>query len=442
MSKIRFTEEQIKEISENKNVKRISELSITYEDEFKLRFMEEYLNGKSARKIFKENGFNIEDLGSKRIEQCTARWRKDYEQDGILGLKDNRKINSGRKRNRELSSEEIISKQEARIRLLEEEVNILKKLDKSERRLVRGSKGLREQEIFELIHSTVNKNNYKGLTKYFCGLLGVSKSGYYRHLNTIETRNIRENKDIEDSRVILKAFNKRGYKKGSRGIKMVLENDFGVIYSRKKIQRVMRKFDIKCPYRKANPYRRMAKATKEHCVVSNTLKRKFKQEEPGKVCLTDITYIKFGGDKTAYLSVVKDGSTNEILAYHVSNKITLDIATSTIEKLISNKKVILKPDAFIHSDQGFHYTSPKFQQLLKFNGLSQSMSRRGNCWDNAPIESFFGHFKDEVDLKSCTTLNQLKHKINHYMHYYNNYRFQWNLKKMTPVQYRNHLLSF
>jgi putative transposase len=106
----------------------------------------------------------------------------------------------------------------------------------------------------------------------------VSKSGYYSHLKTVEARNAREYKDIDDSVLILKAFNKPGYKKGSRGIKIILENDFGVIYSRKKVGRIMRKFGIKCTYRKANPYRRMAKATKEHCVVPNTLNRKFKQE--------------------------------------------------------------------------------------------------------------------------------------------------------------------
>jgi putative transposase len=143
----------------------------------------------------------------------------------------------------------------------------------------------------------------------------------------------------------------------------------------------------------------------------------------------------------AYLSIIKDRSTNEILAYHVSDRITLDIATNIIEKLMKNKKIKLHKEAFIHSDQGSHYTSPRYQKLLKNYGLSQPMSRRGNCWDNAPQESFFGHFKDEVDYKSSTSLNQLINKINHYIVYYNNYRYQWNLKKMTPIQYRNHLLS-
>ena len=86
----------------------------------------------------------------------------------------------------------------------------------------------------------------------------------------------------------------------------------------------------------------------------------------------------------AYLSAIKDASTNEVLAYHVSERITLDIATKTIHKLMNNKKISLHSDAFIHSDQGSHYTSPRYQKLLKKYELRQSMSRRGNCWDNAP----------------------------------------------------------
>lgn len=80
-------------------------------------------------------------------------------------------------------------------------------------------------------------------------------------------------------------------------------------------------------------------------------------------------------------------------------------------------------------------------KMVKKFGLGQSMSRRGICWDNAPQESFFGHFKDEAYIKSCETLNELKREVKRYMIYYNNNRYQWNLKKMTPVQYRNHLLD-
>lgn len=95
----------------------------------------------------------------------------------------------------------------------------------------------------------------------------------------------------------------------------------------------------------------------------------------------------------------------------------------------------------LHSDQGVHYTSPKFHQLLKRYNIQQSMSRRGNCWDNAPQESYFGHMKDELNLDTCFTFRDVCNEIKDYIDYYNNFRYQWNLKKMTPVSYRNHLLA-
>ena len=143
----------------------------------------------------------------------------------------------------------------------------------------------------------------------------------------------------------------------------------------------------------------------------------------------------------AYLSTIKDASTNEILAHNLSNNITLDIAIDTIHKLMNNTKFKLHKDAFIHSDQGAHYTSPRSQKLLKSKNLGQSMSRRGNCWDNAPQESFFGHMKDEINYRSCTTFEELKGIIDNYINYYNNYRYQWNLKRLTTVKYRNQLLA-
>ena len=99
----------------------------------------------------------------------------------------------------------------------------------------------------------------------------------------------------------------------------------------------MKKYNIICPIRKANPYRRMVKATKEHRVVPNILNRNLNKNIPGKVLLTDITYLSYGKGQMAYLSTIKDASTNEILAYNLSNSLTLDIATDTINKLIKNR---------------------------------------------------------------------------------------------------------
>ena len=440
MTKQLLTQKQIEQLQKNPHVVKVSERTITYADAFKSQFIDEYLAGKTPRQIFREYGFDVEILGRKRIEQASSRWRKAYEKNGLIGLTDTRKTSSGRPLKRELTMAEILERQAARIELLEGQVEMLKKLEATERRLLSDSQKLSTTKVFQLISDTLTQFPFKRMVTYFCELLNVSRSGYYNYLTTIEARTTREQKDLAARDFILKAFNRRGYKKGSRSIKMTLEQDLGIVMNRKKIQRIMRKYGIVCPHRKPNPYKQLAKATKEHTVVPNKLKRQFKQGVPGKVLLTDISYLPYAGGM-AYLSTIKDGSTNEILAYHVSDRITLDLATETIRKLIRNKRVKLHPEAFIHSDQGVHYTSPKFQKLLKHYKLGQSMSRRGNCWDNAPQESFFGHLKDEVDFSTTKTLQEVRNKIDHYMVYYNNYRYQWNLKKMAPVQYRNHLLA-
>lgn len=136
MSKILFTKEDIINLKKNINILRVSERSITYTDEFKRLFIEKYMSGKLPREIFAENGFDINVIGLKRIEQSAYRWKTLYEKDGILGLDDSRKYASGRPLSRELSKEEIIERQEAKIKLLESQVELLKKLDVTERLLI------------------------------------------------------------------------------------------------------------------------------------------------------------------------------------------------------------------------------------------------------------------------------------------------------------------
>jgi putative transposase len=280
------------------------------------------------------------------------------------------------------------------------------------------------------------------MVRYLCQLAGVSRSGYYNYF-TDEANQRRQQLDVADEEIkeiILKAYHFRRRKKGARHIKMTLEEEYGIIYNLKRIRRIMKKFTIVCPIRKANPYRRMMKATMEHTRLPNLLNREFKTGIAGKVYLTDITYIRYNKTKWAYLSTVKDAETNEIVAYELSDRITLDIALNTLKKMKKNVGKF-REDAIIHSDQGVHYTNPTFQKLTKKLGLTQSMSRRGNCWDNAPMESFFGHMKDETDFKSCCTLVEVKQEVKSYMTYYNYYRGQWNLKRMTPAKYRRHLIE-
>ena len=277
------------------------------------------------------------------------------------------------------------------------------------------------------------------MVRYLCAVMGVSRSGYYNYFSekSVENRSVQDEADQVVHAIILKAFRFRRRKKGARQIKMTLENQYGITYNLKRIRRIMKKFGIFCPIRQANPARRMAKATKEHRTCANELNRNFRQGVAGKVLLTDITYLTYRNGKRAYLSTIKDGETKEILAYEVSSSLHIEIALNTLKKL--KKHTHLVEDALIHSDQGFHYTNPQFQAFVKKMGLGQSMSRRGNCWDNAPQESFFGHFKDETMIKDCETLEEVKKEIKSYMTYYNHYRGQWNLKKLPPVKYRQQL---
>ena len=297
-----------------------------------------------------------------------------------------------------------------------------------------------KNKVFEMIETTITNHSLQGMVRFLCKESGISRSGYY---NFLASKKIREQKELIDliaRDLILKAFNRRGFKKGARSIKMILEREYDTNFNLKKIGRIMRKYNIVCPHRKPNRYKQIAKATKEHTTCSNSLNRNFKQDTPRKVLLTDISYLPYGNGRRAYLSAIKDGSTNEILSYEISENLKLELATNTIEKL-TRKRFKLNKNCFVHSDQGFHYTSPKFQRLLKSKGISQSMSRRGNCWDNAPMESFFGHMKDHLDLKKWKTLEEVKKGVKKFINYYNNYRYQWDLKKMTPVEYRNHLLA-
>ncbi len=439
MSKKLFSKEEILILSNNKYVKRVSEKGITYTDEFKTLFIAERSAGKLPVDIFQDAGFDVEILGNHRIWCASKRWRNAYNKSGELGLRDTRKFNSGRPTTKELTLEEIIAKKDAEIAYWKAEAELLKKIELQERQVKKGK--LMACSIFAIIYNLTTKYQFKNMISHLCELTEVSKSGYYNYLNSENQRNNREQRDIQLRDIILKAFNHRGYKKGSRSIKMVLEQDFNMVINRKCIQRIMQKYNIKCPIRKANPYRRMMKATKEHTVVPNLLNREFKQDVVGKVLLTDITYMPYGTSHMAYLSTIKDASTNEILAYNLTKNLRLDIVIDTIETLMQNNSNLLHSQAFIHSDQGAHYTSPRFQKLLKKYKLGQSMSRRGNCWDNAPQESFFGHMKDEIDYKGCDTFEELQTMINKYMYYYNNFRYQWGLKKLTPIQYRNQLLA-
>ena len=270
-------------------------------------------------------------------------------------------------------------------------------------------------------------------------LAGVSRSGYYRYLSAEERPSSKESNDEADFQLILEAYRFRGYDKGVWGIYMRLLH-MGIRMNHKKIRRLMRKYNLHCPIRKANPYRRMAKALKTNAVADNRVKREFKQHGARIILLTDITYIPMN-EGFCYLSVILDAYTMQVLSYQLSNSLEVDFVLQTVKQLLRDHGASLSTKTLIHSDQGCHYTSIPFRELIEDAGLRQSMSRRGNCWDNAPQESFFGHMKDELKgiITKQTTYETIKAIIDDWIEYYNNDRYQMGLQKLSPNEYYQYI---
>ena len=291
--------------------------------------------------------------------------------------------------------------------------------------------------VFEIIYNTMQQSHNTLSVKTLCEMAGVSRSGYYAWIKAASARELREQQDRDDFDLILAAYKMHGYTKGAKGIYMaLLHMDPPVIMNLKKIRRLMDKFNLSCPYRGPNPYRRMAKALKTSNVADNLLQREFEAYGPRIVLLTDITYLPYNGT-FAYLSTVLDAFTKQILSYVLSPSLEVDFVLETINKLVENHGVSLQAETIIHSDQGCHYTSHKFINILYDKKLRQSMSRRGNCWDNAPQESFFGHMKDHImpKLAECTEFAEVQVIIDDYMDYYNTRRYQWHLAKLSPNEF-------
>lgn len=294
---------------------------------------------------------------------------------------------------------------------------------------------------FKIIYEMTQKENNLLTVSMLCEIAQVSRSGYYNWVNSEDMRIKKENKDKKDFKIILQAYQYRGYNKGARSIYMrLIHMNPPIVMNVKKIRRLMKKYNLFCPIRKANPYRRMAKALKTNNVADNILNREFKEHGPRMVLLTDITYIPYHNTK-CYLSVILDAFTKEILSYVLSESLEVDFVLETVNQLIEKHGIILSTKTLVHSDQGCHYTSYSFIQILKDKKLRQSMSRRGNCWDNAPQESFFGHMKDEINLSKCRIFNDVKTIINDWIDYYNNERYQWNLAKLSPVEYYKYITT-
>lgn len=220
---------------------------------------------------------------------------------------------------------------------------------------------------------------------------------------------------------------------------MMIRNSSHQPINHKKIARIKKEYGLITKIRRKNPYKNLPSS--ENANVPNILNRNFVSPLPDQVYSTDMTYLFYGKGEKAYLSATKDLGTNEIVSYQLMKNPTLGHFKDEFRKLIKDLPEEVRSSLIVHSDQGFQYTHNGFRNLLKEFGVTQSMSRKGNCLDNAPIESFFGHFKDNLELQKCRTYEDVKTEIDRYIKYYNYERPQKALNKKPPAIYRG-LISF
>ena len=288
---------------------------------------------------------------------------------------------------------------------------------------------------FRLIRNAVSRDDNLLCITELCQIAGVSRSGYYNWLNNADKRQQREEADQADFDRVLAAYRFRGYAKGARGIHMRLLHE-GLRMNVKKIRRLMKKYGLVCPIRKPNPYRKLMRDMRTNHVAKNEVNREFRLHGARKILLTDITYLFYRNGK-CYLSTILDAYTKEILAYRVSASLEVKFVLETVDRLTAAHGMTLDNETIIHSDQGSHYTSFAFIQKLRDEEFVQSMSRKGNCWDNAPQESFFGHMKDEIsyEVSKCRSYPEVEAIVDDWIDYYNNDRYQWDLLKLSPAEF-------
>jgi transposase InsO family protein len=221
--------------------------------------------------------------------------------------------------------------------------------------------------------------------------------------------------------------------KGRYGYRRITDElrNTGAEVNHKTVQRLMQLLGLKSLVRpkKYRSYRGQFNAN-----VPNVLDRQFRADQPNQKWVTDVTEFNIRGDKL-YLSPVMDLYNGEIVAYETQRTPQLPLVSNMLKRALG--KLGDRQTPLLHSDQGWQYQMPAYRRQLAEHGLTQSMSRKGNCLDNASMESFFGTLKSEYFyLNKFDNIELLEAGLRQYIHYYNHERIKTKLKGLSPVQYR------
>jgi transposase InsO family protein len=262
-----------------------------------------------------------------------------------------------------------------------------------------------------------------------CSIAGIVRSAYYKWLK--RTPSLREHQNEE----IIKEMNALhekvkgifGYRRMTLNINRKLKKNF----NHKRIYRLMKISGIESVIRKK---KKRYKQSTPHHIAENLLNREFKAEKPNEKWVTDVTELKYGESKKAYLSAIRDLYDGSIVSYVLGHSNNNKLVFKTIDLAIP----LLGTDRpLIHSDRGFQYTHRGFKRRLDKAKMTQSMSRVGRCIDNGPMESFWGTLKSEkYNLEKYETYEELSDAIDEYICFYNYNRYQERLNGLSPIEYR------
>jgi putative transposase len=264
--------------------------------------------------------------------------------------------------------------------------------------------------------------------KSLCAYFGVSRAAYYAWRG----RTNQADQDLERMRWVQEAYlaSRRIY--GYRRINLWLKQKRGLNLNHKAVLRLMNKLGIRSIARRRKPYPKMGQLESFH-QYPNLLARDFVASRPNQKWVTDVTFIRTR-QGWAYLSTIKDLYDGFIVAYQVSASNSIQLVTNTLKQ--ARQKEQVSGELILHSDQGFQYSSSFYFDLTSQYHITPSMSRRGNCWDNAPMENFFSHLKEEY-LRHVRnpTLDQVRQLVDEYIYFYNHERIQLKTKQ-TPYETR------
>ena len=273
---------------------------------------------------------------------------------------------------------------------------------------------------------------YRHRTEYpvsvMCAFLGVSRSGYY----TFVQRLGRPEKDAALAKSIAEQRERSFGTYGYRRMWLWLKSQ-NIYCNQKTVLRIMKKYDLLSEIRRRRKWQQMGQQVHKY---ANLLNREFHADRPNSKWVTDISYIhtKQG---VLYLSMIRDLYDNSIVSYKTGTQQTVNLVLDTIRLAMKREKKTVAAELQLHSDQGFQYTSQAYFQLTQEYGITPSMSRRGNPYDNAMAENFFSILKTECIYRhKPATFAQANEMIDRYIHFYNHERIQTKTG-MAPLTLRH-----